>query len=189
MLLVWPCLTLPNYPGWMQTLEMAPLGPMLTGTQYANSCPMARRADHSSVKAKLRTYKPIAAACCCHPVPQGLAFSNSILSHSMAMSKAAAIPWWSSHLWFMPAPGLSVPPARHRLGAVNLLDCPLRAPVPIRGRSGSITQSSAGSEPCLSALLDAAPTAHSACLPSYVLSTHHRLQIPQHKKLAKSCKV
>lgn len=85
-------------------------------------------------------------------------------------------------LWFIPAPGLSVPPARHRLGAVNLLDCPLRAPVSIRGRSGSTTQSTAGSEPCLSALLDAAPTAHSACLPSCALSTHHRLQITQHKK-------
>lgn len=79
-------------------------------------------------------------------------------------------------------PGLSVPPARRRRGAVGLLDCPLQAPVPIRGRPGSVTQSTAGSQPCLPALLDAFPTAHSACLPSCVLSTHHRLQIPQHKK-------
>lgn len=46
---------------------------------------------------------------------------------------------------------LSVPPARHRPGAVSLLDCPLWAPVPIRGRSGSITPSTAGSQPCLPA--------------------------------------
>lgn len=111
------------------------------------AAPWAKGTDHREVKAKLWTYKSIAATLfhrgiafkqnpgtCIQPLySQPLHDNVQGYSHLLNFYDLSQPQAWVCHL-------------TDRLGVVHLLDCPLWAPIPTRGRSGNVTQSTGGSQ-------------------------------------------